>query len=271
VTALLATRGVGHRIGAQRVVDDLSIDVHAGQWIALVGPNGAGKSTLLSLMAGVLPASSGSVVCGGRELSQWAPRERARRIAWLAQAGDADGDISVRDVALLGRLPHHGLFGSPDANDHAIAVAAMVDSEVDHLGARKLSELSGGERQRALLARALAVQAPILLLDEPTAHLDAPHQRTLVRTLRRRVAAGVAAVTVLHDLTLALQADRVVVMVGGRLQAQGTPDDPALRDALESAFDHAFAIRALALTLGAGSAASLDSAHGPRWIAVPAC
>ncbi len=267
MTALLTTRGVGHRIGSRWVVDDVSIDVQVGQWIALVGPNGAGKSTLLSLMAGVLPASRGSVVCDGRELAHWPPRERARRIAWLAQAGEADGEISVRDVALLGRLPHHGLLGSPDANDIAIASAAMVDSEVDHLGARKLSELSGGERQRALLARALAVEAPILLLDEPTAHLDAPHQRTLVRTLRRRVAAGIAAVTALHDLTLALQADRVVVMVGGRLEAQGTPDDPAMRAALEAAFDHAFAIRELSQALPIDSPAS---ERVPRWIAVPA-
>jgi len=268
MTAPLATRGVGHRIGSRWVVDDVSIEVGAGEWIALVGPNGAGKSTLLSLMAGVLPASRGSVVCEGRELAHWPPRERARRIAWLAQAGDADGEISVRDVALLGRLPHHGLLGSPDATDLTIAAAAMADSEVDHLGARRLSELSGGERQRALLARALAVEAPVLLLDEPTAHLDAPHQRTLVRTLRRRVATGVAAVTVLHDLTLALLADRVVVMVGGRLEAQGTPDDPALRAALEAAFDHAFVIRALSQALPVDQPAN---ARAPRWIAVPAC
>lgn len=253
--------------GAREVFSGLNGVVRDGEKIALVGPNGAGKSSLLSLMAGVLPAGRGSVVCEGRELAHWAPRERARRIAWLAQAGDAEGEIAVRDVVLLGRLPHHGLLGAPDASDLTIAAAAMVDTEVYHLAARKLSELSGGERQRALLARALAVEAPMLLLDEPTAHLDAPHQRTLVRTLRRRVAAGSAAVTVLHDLTLALQADRVVVMAGGRLQAQGTPEDPALRAALEAAFDHAFTIRELPQAL---PVASPPNARAPRWIAVPA-
>jgi iron complex transport system ATP-binding protein len=113
----------------------------------------------------------------------------------------------------------------------------------------------------------LAVEAAILLLDEPTAHLDAPHQRTLVRTLRQRVGAGVAAVTALHDLTLALQADRVVVMVGGRLEAQGEPDDPAFRAALEAAFDHAFAIREVSEALLPDNAAG---DRWPRWIAIPA-
>jgi iron complex transport system ATP-binding protein len=257
----LATRGLGVRLGGRWVVDDVSLEIAPGQWLALVGPNGAGKSSLLALMAGVLAPGRGEVECGGRALAQWPARERARRLAWLAQAGESDGEIAVREVALLGRLPHHGLFGAPTPHDVAVAAAAMRDAEVEHLGECRLSALSGGERQRALIARALAVEAPLLLLDEPTAHLDAPHQRTLVRTLRRRVAAGAAAVTVLHDLTLALQADRVAVMVAGRLAMLGAPDDPALRAALEAAFDHSFAIRELAPAVPGA----------PRWIAVPLC
>ncbi|MEO7853028.1 MAG: ABC transporter ATP-binding protein [Rubrivivax sp.] len=232
-------------LGRRRVVDRVSAGMAAGQWIAIVGPNGAGKSSLLSLLAGLRQPQAGQVRLRGRPLSGWAAVERARQIAWLAQQGEAEGDIAARDVVRLGRLPHHGLLGAPGPADEAAVDAAMAETECSAFARRRLGELSGGERQRVLLARALAVQSPVLLLDEPTAHLDAPHQRALLRSVAQRTRAGAAVAVVLHDLTLALAADRVWVMDRGRLVADAAPDDPALHAALVSVFQHAVAIERL--------------------------
>jgi iron complex transport system ATP-binding protein len=244
-------------LGGRAVVDGVSLDCHRGQWLAVVGPNGAGKSTLLSLLAGLRRPDAGQVQLQGRPLSDWPAAQRARELAWLGQQGEAEGDIAVRDVVRLGRLPRHGLLGTPDAEDEAAVDVALAETECTAFAARRLSQLSGGERQRVLLARALAVQAPVLLLDEPTTHLDAPHQGALCRGLRRRAREGVAVVSVLHDLTLALAADRVLALVQGRIAADGAPGDPALHAALAQAFEGAFAIQ----PVQAGGQA--------RWVAVP--
>lgn len=246
------------RRGGRRVVDDVSLSLRAGEWTAVVGPNGAGKSSLLSLLAGLLTPESGRVWLEDRPLTAWPPRERAMRLAWLAQQGEAVGDLAARDVVALGRLPHQGLFGSPGAQDLAAVASAMQETESSAFAGRRLGELSGGERQRVLLARALAVQPRVMLLDEPTTHLDAPHQRALARSVRERAAAGVAVVTVMHDLTLALAADRVLVMDGGRLRADGPASDPALRTRLVAVFGGAFTLEQIASARG-----------GPRWVAVP--
>ena len=232
-------------LGGRPVVDGVSVRLRAGQWVAIVGPNGAGKSSLLSLMAGLRNPASGQVQLQGRSIGRWRPAERARQVAWLAQQGEAEGEIAVRELVLLGRLPHHGLLGAPGPTDHAAVDAAMTETECSAFARRRLSELSGGERQRVLLARALAVQAPVLLLDEPTTHLDAPHQRALLRGVARRARAGAAVAVVLHDLTLALAADRVWLMNRGRLVADAAPDDPALHAALVAVFEHAIAIERL--------------------------
>lgn len=256
-TAALEAEALSVALGDRRVVDQVSIRFDAGCWTAVVGPNGAGKSTLLATLAGLRRPSDGSLRLLGRALAAWPPRERARRLAWLGQLGEADGDLAVRDVVALGRLPTLGLLGAPGPDDEAAVAAAMAETDCSALGARRLSALSGGERQRVLIARALAVDAPVLLLDEPTAHLDAPHQRALLRGLRARVARGVAVATVLHDLNLALAADRLAVMVAGRLEAHGPPADPAVREALERAFG------------GALRLLDIDGPDGPVAVALP--
>lgn len=242
---LVKADGLSLLLGGRRVVDRVSLNMAAGQWIAIVGPNGAGKSSLLSLLAGLRKPNAGQVRLRGCPLSEWTSVQRARQIAWLAQQGEAEGEIAARDVVRLGRLPHHGLLGAPGPADEAAVDAAMAETECSDFARRRLSELSGGERQRVLLARALAVQAPVLLLDEPAAHLDAPHQRALLRSVAQRAQAGAAVAVVLHDLTLALAADRVWLMDRGRLVADAAPDDPALHAALVSVFQHAVAIERL--------------------------
>jgi iron complex transport system ATP-binding protein len=255
---VLVADAIGVSLGGRPVLDDVSLSLHGGEWTAIVGPNGAGKSTLLSILAGLRRPDAGTLRLMGRALGAWPGRDRARRLAWLSQHGEAEGDLAARDVVMLGRLPHHGPFGAPDAADRAVVEAAMRETECDGYAHRRLNALSGGERQRVLLARVLAVQAPLVLLDEPTTHLDAPHQRALMRSLRARARAGAAIVTVLHDLTLALRADRIVVLSAGRLRAQGSPADPAVRAALVEVFGHA--IRIDAMTEPDGT---------QRWIAVP--
>jgi iron complex transport system ATP-binding protein len=253
----LAAQGLVLQRGGRRVLDGVSLQLRAGEWMAIVGPNGAGKSSLLLALAGLLPLQAGQVQLMDRPLGDWPARERAARLAWLAQQGQAEGEIPALEVVRLGRLPRQGLLGTPDADDEAAVRRAMADTESTPFAARALGALSGGERQRVLLARALAVEAPVLLLDEPTAHLDAPHQRAVLRVLAGRAGCGVAAAAVLHDLTQALTAHRVLVLADGRVQAVAPPDDPELHRCLADVFEGAIAIERL----------QLDGVE--RWVAVP--
>jgi iron complex transport system ATP-binding protein len=229
-------------LGGRPVLRGVSFHLVRG-WTAIVGPNGAGKSTLLRALAGLIAPHAGQVWLDEQPLPSYAPRERARYIAWLAQAGTVTGELTARETVHLGRLAHLGLFGTPTAADEAAVDEAMRATECEGWGARRLAVLSGGERQRVLLARALATGARVLLLDEPTTHLDPPHQVALAR-LMRRLAATHCVVSVLHDLTLALRADRVLGLQGGRLRAAGASGDPALHAALEASFENAIRIDA---------------------------
>lgn len=242
-SALLRTDALHVQLGDTPVLHGVSLTLGIG-WTAIVGPNGAGKSTLLRALAGLLAPSAGSVWLDERPLSAWPARERGQRVAWLAQQGEADVDLTVRDVVALGRLPHLGLFAPLGPRDERIVDAAMQATECSAWQHRRLVQLSGGERQRVLVARVLAVQATALLLDEPTTHLDPPHQVALV-ALMRRLGRTQAVVSVLHDLPLALQADRLVVMQAGRIRAQGAHDDPDVHAALIDVFDRAIRIERL--------------------------
>jgi iron complex transport system ATP-binding protein len=179
----------------------------------------------------------------GRALHDWQPRERARQMAWLGQNEAAADDLTVLDVALLGRLPHQGWLQPPSPADHAAAEAALRQTQAWAWRERPLGQLSGGERQRVLLARALAVNAPVLLMDEPLANLDPPHQADWLLLVRSLVAQGCTVVSVLHELSMALHADDVAVLAGGRLQHHGAAHDSATHRALEAVFDHRVVIR----------------------------
>lgn len=248
---MMEVRDLHVRLGSRPALRGVEAFFSRG-WTAVVGPNGAGKSTLLRAMAGLLPPERGGVRLEGRTLADWPARERGRRIAWMAQSADASADLCARDVVMLGRIPHLGLVGAPGANDERAVDAAMRSAECETYAFRRLSELSGGERQRVLLARALAVEASVLLLDEPTAHLDPPHQVALVR-LCRTLAQDTVVISVLHDLNLALQADRLLVLQDGKAVAQGGPEHPRVQRALEQVFSGALKVQST----------------GGKWTAVP--
>jgi len=221
------------------------LQLPGGRWTSIVGPNGAGKSTLVKALAGLLPVRSGRVELLGRELHGWSRRERARQLAWLGQNEAAADDLTVYDVAMLGRLPHQGWMQPASAADHGAVEQALRATQAWDWRARSLSQLSGGERQRVLLARALAVQAQVLLMDEPLANLDPPHQADWLTLMRELVARGHTVVSVLHELGMALHADELVVMSAGRIAHQGPCPDPATHRAVEAVFDQRVAVHAL--------------------------
>ncbi len=243
--ANLTAHGVSVQLGARRVLHQISCRFNLG-WTAVVGPNGAGKSTLLRTLAGLQPCHEGEVRWLDRPWPQWPAQQRAQQLAWLPQQSDAGcNELTAHEVVHLGRLPHLGLFSTHGPKDEAAVQAAMLATECTAWQHQRLHTLSGGERQRVLLARALAVDAPALLLDEPTTHLDPPHQMALVRLLRNQAHAGRTVVSVLHDLNLGLCADHIVLMQQGQVVATGKPDDPTLHRALESVFANAVRIKRL--------------------------
>ena len=229
-------RRVSAMLGEREVLHDLSLFLARGGWTAIVGPNGAGKSTLLKVLAGLLP-HRGSVALLGQDMASLPGRVRARQLAWLGQSESSGDDLTVWDVAMLGRLPHQDWLAAPGAADHAAVEQALRATQAWDWRDRALGQLSGGERQRVLLARALAVQAQVLLMDEPLANLDPPHQADWLSMVRALVAQGSTVVSVLHEVSMALQADQMVILANGRLLHQGACADPATHRALEAVFD----------------------------------
>jgi iron complex transport system ATP-binding protein len=252
VTAALQAQGIGVALGGTPVLHGIDVALPAARWTSVVGPNGAGKSTLLKTLAGLLP-HSGEVQLLDRPLAQWRGRERARRLAWLGQGEQGADDLSVWDVAMLGRLPHQPWLAPPSEADRAAVEQALRATQAWDWRERPLGALSGGERQRVLLARLLAVQAEVMLMDEPLANLDPPHQADWLLLVRELVARGKTVVSVLHEIGMALHADQMVVMAQGRVHHQGACDDAATHQALEQVFDHRIAIHPL----------------GDQWVALP--
>ena len=249
MTAALQVHALRVRLGAQEVLHGMDLTIAAGRWTSIVGPNGAGKSTLLKALAGLLPASqqvSGQVHWLGQPLAAIDRRERARQLSWLGQGESASEDLCVWDVAMLGRLPHQDWLAAPSAQDHAMVEAALKATQAWDWRERPLGQLSGGERQRALLARALAVNARIMLMDEPLANLDPPHQVDWLEQVHCLLAQGTTVVSVLHEIGMALHADDMVVMQAGQIVHHGACADEVTQRAIEAVFDQRIAIHPLA-------------------------
>lgn len=220
----LDVRGLRFRYGVEPVVYDVSLTLEAGEVLGVIGPNGSGKSTLLRLLTGVLRPEVGEVRLFGRPLSSYSRAEIGRLAAVVPQETLIEFPFSVMEVVLMGRAPHLGGFAFEGDRDVAVAHDAMRRTGVDHLASRRIHELSGGERQRVIVARALAQEAPVLLLDEPGAFLDIRHEVEIYDLLRDVAADGRSVISVLHDLNLAaLYCDRVALLQAGRLAHLGTP------------------------------------------------
>lgn len=219
---MLEARHLSVTLDGRLVLSDVSLSASKGQMLGLIGPNGAGKSTLLRALAGLIPAEGGFL--DGRPVLSMSPKERARRLAYLPQGSDSHWPMAARDVVALGRMPHHGGGVRLTPEDCEKVAQAIAEADVEALADRPMNRLSGGERARVLLARALAVGAPVLMADEPAAHLDVGHQLSMMQLLRRRADGGDTVVLVLHDLSSALRfCDRVAVLAQGRLVVQGHP------------------------------------------------
>jgi len=222
--AFLTAQSLNVSLAGRDVLNDISLSLASGHLVALVGPNGAGKTTLLRALAGLLP-SDGAIHVGGAALASLSLRERARRFAYLPQGHIVHWPLPARDIVALGRYPH----GATDparlsAKDRDAVLRAMRATDVVEFSDRRVTELSGGERSRVALARVLAVEAPVILADEPTASLDPRYQLDVMKTLRAAADQGGLVIVVTHDLGLAARfADHLLVLSQGRLVAEGAP------------------------------------------------
>ncbi len=218
-------------------LNNISLNITKGKWTSIIGPNGAGKSTLLRLCAG-LQGDPDCVRLDGTFLSELSHAKRARHIAWLGQNETVQGEMSVYELVMLGRLPHLSWFDKPSEHDHLKVIQALESVHAAAWKERPIDELSGGERQRVFIARALAVDADILLMDEPLSSLDPPHQADCSELIRSLVARGKTVVTVLHEIAFALSADEIIVMQEGRVRFQGMVDQHETQRHVEQVFQN---------------------------------
>ena len=223
---VLDARSVSFSYGDAPVLRDVTLSLAGGELAGIVGPNGAGKSTLLKLLAGFARPSAGTIALSGKPLAEWRRVELARRVAYVPQAAPADVTFTALEVALAGRHPHVGWLGFESRRDLDVARSALARLDAAHLADRRLCELSGGEQARVLVARALAQEPELLLLDEPTAFLDLQHQAQVLERVRARVRTGLAAVAVLHDPNLATAfTDAALLLRDGRVLGQGVSSE----------------------------------------------
>ena len=236
---MLEVHDISVRFGSREVLRNVSLVVGSGEIVALIGPNGAGKTTLLRAMNGTVQPENGSIYLGKTPLANLSRREIARRLAVVAQENETKFPITVLEFVMSGRFVHGAAFGWETPADIRASESALEMCDLRGFSSRMMNELSGGERQRVVLARALAAETEILLLDEPTANLDLAHQSLMLRLVRRRCREqNASAVVITHDLNLAAEfADAAVLLKSGQVIAQGSPGDVLTVENLRKVYD----------------------------------
>lgn len=267
--ASVDAQAVSFSVEAKTLLDRVDMRAERGQFVGLIGPNGAGKSTLLRTLSGVLRHQQGAVWLEGSDLGAMPARDVAAMLALVPQIAPYTQGFTAFELVLMGRYPHLGRFAVEGQADDRIARDAMLLTETDHFAPRTLDTLSGGERQRVFLARALAQQPRVLLLDEPTSNLDILHQLTILGLVRQLVDNGLTAIAAIHDLNLAARyCDRLVLLSNGRVVTEGAPEEVLTPETIESAFGVRSAIYrepvtgALAISLIEPAAGADATAHG---------
>lgn len=223
---MLEVQNISINYGVRAIVEDVSFSLEAGKIIGLLGSNGAGKTTALKSLNGSLPLANGDILLDGKSLNKFSRREIAREISVIAQETETKFPVSVLEFVLSGRFAHGGAFGWETEKDLQIAIDCLNSCDLEKYESRRMNRLSGGERQRVVLARALATEAKILLLDEPTANLDLAHQAMMFRLVRERCEkSNSSAIVITHDLNLAAEfADEILLLKNGRILAKGKPE-----------------------------------------------
>ncbi len=235
---MLKIQNLSVAYGERVVLHGIDLEVGSGEVMALIGPNGAGKSTLIRAVSGVIPIRGGGIRTNGDDFRTLTPLQRARYVAVVPQAVSLPPAFTVWETVLMGRTPYLGFLGHASSADEELARTALTRVHALELSERRVGELSGGEAQRVLLARALCQSAPIMLLDEPTAHLDLQYQVSLLKLVRGLAHTEKLAVLIaLHDLNLAARvADRIALMVAGKFEALGTPREVLQSELISRAY-----------------------------------
>lgn len=236
---MLRIKNLSVYYGKRKILHDIQLEVHSGEVVALIGPNGAGKSTLIRSISGVIPIERGAVEANGVNITSMVPMQRAQQIAVVPQAVSLPPAFTAWETVLLGRTPYLNFLGQVSAKDEAIARLAMEQADALHLVDSRMDEISGGEQQRVLLARALAQDTSILLMDEPTAHLDIRHQIDLLKLVTQQAREkNLTVLVALHDLNLAsMFADRIAIVQNGLLCVAGSPQETLTTEILNSIYN----------------------------------
>lgn len=233
MTTQLECNNLGFAYGKKPIIGGVNLRFNKGEFVGLIGPNGAGKSTLLNLLTGLLKPTSGHVNLVGQPLKQYKQRDIARHISLVPQDVSIDYAFTVREIVAMGRNPHLGAFQPETQRDRELIDLAMSKTDLSQMTTRSVNQLSGGERQRVFIARAIAQEAPILLMDEPTASLDLCHQLEVLSLVKALTESGHLAIAAIHDLALASRfCDRLVLLAEGKIVSQGSPAEVLTKENL---------------------------------------
>lgn len=237
MTTSLACTNLAYAYGQQPVFTHINLNFQHGEFVGLIGPNGAGKSTLINLLMGLNKPTEGNVKLEGKPLQHYKQREIARHISLVPQDTSVHYAFTVREIVAMGRNPYLGAFQPESDKDREIIQQAMEKTDIAHMAERNVNQLSGGERQRVFIARAIAQQAPILIMDEPTASLDLCHQLDTLALLKSMTQEGHLAISAIHDVELASRfCDRIIVIAEGGVALQGAPVDVLTEETLSRYF-----------------------------------